>query len=187
MKTNTVLGVLTLSLLSACASVPTYSTLDMLPPSGKTWQQFSGEKSFCEGQASQQVQHEVSRRNTNGLIGGVATTILGAGIGAAAGGGAGAGIGAATGAFAGTAGGAMYSGSNSDSIQSAYNTVYLQCMQTYGNSIVATPRVMPTMMTPSRPVYNGYGYNSGYPQGYGANMNNMNGQMWNTPRYGNSY
>lgn len=192
MKILPILALLGSASLAACAEVPTYSTVDMMPPAGKTWQQFSQEKAYCQSQAGEQVKHEVNRRNDTGIIGGVATTVLGAGIGAAAGGGMGAALGAATGAFAGTAGGGMYSGSNSATIQSAYNTVYLQCMQTYGNMTQrpviryqVSPMAMQSQRYPTQ--YNsGMMQNQMYPSQY-RGMMNMNGQTWNNSASGYPY
>lgn len=177
-KITTFLSLSILAGLSACAEVPDYSTVDIMPPPGKTWQQFSSEKQYCYSQAKEAVGHQVDRTNNKAIIGGAVTTLLGAGIGAAAGGGIGAGIGAASGAFAGTAGGGIYSGDRNSNIQSAYNTVYLQCMRTYGNGVSNINAVplgyssqvpamgryqeipsgysqMPVM---GRQQYNGYGY-----------------------------
>ena len=116
-----------------CAETPQGPTQDVWPAQGKPWAKFSQEKQYCESQALASIDGQAEQRNNRAIIGGVVTTVLGAGLGAAIGGGSGAGIGAGAGALAGGGGGALYSSGNNDSIQNMYNATYLQCMTSFGN------------------------------------------------------
>jgi uncharacterized protein YcfJ len=74
--------------------------------------------------------------------------VLGAGLGGAIGGGRGAGIGAAAGAVGG-AGFAGVQGSRAQtSIQAQYDSAFLQCMYSLGNSV---PSMGPMMTRPPGP------------------------------------
>ena len=128
------LPVMAAVVLTGCAETPDAPTSDIMPPSGMSWAQFSQMKAYCQQQAKYSIEHSVNRRNRNGLLAGIATTVVGAGIGAAAGGGAGAALGAGAGALAGGGGGALYSNNGNSGIQRSYNTVYLQCMSASMNS-----------------------------------------------------
>ncbi|MCL2474331.1 MAG: glycine zipper family protein [Alphaproteobacteria bacterium] len=120
-------------MLSACASTPMGPTVLVMPPKGKSFDQFSWEQETCKRFAEDQVRGAAERANTTGILAGVGTTALGAGLGAAVGGGGGAAIGAASGAVVGTGAGAVASGSQQNNIQLMYNNAFMQCMKTKGN------------------------------------------------------
>lgn len=125
------------ALLAACAQVPNNPTIDVVPMPGQSWTSFSANRDYCISEAKKRVSADAHRNNTTGILGGIATTVIGAGIGAAAGGGMGAAIGAGSGAFAGAAGGGMYSASGNSSLQQTFNIGYVQCMQaTRGQNFV---------------------------------------------------
>ncbi|GAN61124.1 hypothetical protein ACI01nite_09820 [Acetobacter cibinongensis] len=120
-------------LLTACAETPMGPSVMVLPSQGKSYATFSQEQNFCRSQAATAVSGQAERQNHRAILGGLATTALGAGLGAAAGGGAGAAIGAGAGALGGTAGGGLYSNSKQGSLQNQYDNAYVQCMIAYKN------------------------------------------------------
>lgn len=120
-------------LLSACAETPMGPSVMVLPQQGKPYAVFAQEQNFCRSQAQMAVNGQAERQNHRAILGGLATTALGAGLGAAAGGGAGAAIGAGAGALGGTMGGGLYSNSKQGSIQSQYDNAYVACMVSYKN------------------------------------------------------
>ena len=119
--------------LSSCASTPTGPTVLVVPPKGKSFDQFAWEQDACQRYASDQVRAAADNANTTGILAGVGGTVLGAGLGAAIGGGSGAAIGAASGAVVGTGAGAAVASSNQGDIQQMYNNFYIQCMVSKGN------------------------------------------------------
>lgn len=121
--------------LVSCAETPMGPRVQMLPPAGKTFEQFAAEKQGCQQFAANDVQGQASHQNTKGILGGVAATALGAGLGAAIGGGSGAAIGAAGGALGGGLGGASYSDGKQAGIQTQYDQTYTACMVARGNKI----------------------------------------------------
>lgn len=124
-------------MLAACAETPMGPTAMVLPGPGKDYATFSQEQNFCRSQAASSVNGQAERQNHRALLGGLATTALGAGLGAAAGGGVGAGIGAGAGALGGTLGGGAYSNSRQGGIQQQYDNAYVQCMIAYKNVLPA--------------------------------------------------
>ncbi len=146
-------------LISACASTPMGPTVRVLPPQGKSFDQFQMEQYSCKQYADDQVRGQAERANTTGVLEGLGGTVLGAGLGAAIGGGQGAAIGAASGAVAGTAVGAHTSSSDQKGIQQQYNDAFVQCMVAKGNQIdrpavyAPAPTVIYTQPAPPTVVY----------------------------------
>lgn len=120
-------------LLAACAETPMGPSVMVLPQQGKPYNVFAQEQNFCRSQAEMAVSGQAERQNHRALLGGLATTALGAGLGAAAGGGAGAAIGAGAGAVGGGMGGGLYSNGQQSSIQNQYDNAYVACMVSYKN------------------------------------------------------
>jgi hypothetical protein len=132
----------TLTLLTACATVPSGPSVMVLPGQGKGFDQFQSDDYSCRSWATQQTgganASDISTRNT---VGGAAIgTLLGAAAGAAlgaAGGSAGTGaaVGAGVGLLGGTAVGASASSPVYGSLQSRYDAAFMQCMYAKGHQI----------------------------------------------------
>lgn len=120
-------------MLAACAQTPMGPTVMVLPGKDKSYAEFAQEQSFCKSQANSAVSGQAENQNHRALLGGLATTALGAGLGAAIGGGSGAAIGAGAGALGGGLGGSMYTNNQQGGIQTQYNNAYAQCMVAYHN------------------------------------------------------
>src|SRR5262249_39914687 len=123
-----------LVLLSACAVLPTGPNVVALPGAGKPFDLFQAEEAGCRGYAQQQVgiapeQAATQSAVTSTALGTVLGTAAGAAVGAAAGNpGLGAAIGAGSGLLLGSASGAQASAISAATLQSRYDTAYLQCM-----------------------------------------------------------
>lgn len=109
MKKRNILLVILVLLAGGCATVPTGPSVMVMPPPGKSFEQFQNDDAVCRQWASQQIgmsPQEVANQNT--ASGAVVGTAVGAGLGAAIGSasghaGTGAAIGAASGLLVGTA------------------------------------------------------------------------------------
>ncbi len=121
--------------------MPTGPSVMVLPPRGKSFEQFQAEDATCRQWAAQQIggsPQETANRNI--ATGAVAGTAIGAAAGAAIGSasgdmGAGAAIGAATGLIAGTATGASAGEAYGWRAQRQYDMAYVQCMYAKGNQV----------------------------------------------------
>ncbi|MDI2091429.1 glycine zipper family protein [Commensalibacter oyaizuii] len=122
--------------LVSCAETPMGPRVQMLPPSGKSFEQFSMEKQECQRLAAADVNGQASHQNKRAIIGGVLATAAGAGLGGALGGGSGAGIGAAAGALGGGLAASNYSDGKQGGIQTQYDQTYTSCMVAKGNKMV---------------------------------------------------
>lgn len=121
--------------LTACAASPMGPMVRVLPAKDKPFEQFQVEHAACKQYAFEEVRGQAEVANTTGLVQGIATTALGAGLGTAIGGGQGAGIGAAGGAIAGSGIGASTSSQQQSGIQQQYDNAYIQCMAAKGNML----------------------------------------------------
>jgi hypothetical protein len=142
MRYVTSLAALILVLIaSGCATLPTGPSVRVFPTSGKPYDLFLDEDTYCRQTAEQQIgmtPQEVADRNTatGALVGTAVGTGLGAAIGAASGNaGAGAVIGGASGLLIGSASGADAGRFEGRDAQRRYDTVYLQCMYAHDNQI----------------------------------------------------
>jgi hypothetical protein len=161
-----VVGVLSVFALSACAVAPPQGpTVMALPAQGKSFEAFQQDDGLCRGYASQQIGGASSTQAANNSAVGSAVlgTALGAGVGAALGSvggamGAGAAVGGATGLLAGSAIGASNAQAAGGNMQSRYDTAYTQCMYSRGDTVQSVPGGY-------NPGY-AYGYGYGYPYGY---------------------
>jgi hypothetical protein len=151
--------------VSACAAIPPSGpTLLALPREGKDYATFQREDLYCQSLAAQQT-NPAPQAGLSPVAGGAAIGTLGGAaagalLGAAAGNpGAGAAIGAGTGLVAGSAVGASNVNTTSWGLQERYDTVYAQCITSYGNRIEPrAPRFV------SAPVYPGpFYYGAPYP------------------------
>jgi hypothetical protein len=134
-----------ISLLSACAAVPTGPSVMVLPGVGKPFDQFQVDDVACRQFAQTQTgipPGEAGRQSTINTA--ALGTLLGAGAGAALGAaagdaGVGAAIGAGSGLLFGTASGAEAGAGTARSLQSRYDVSYMQCMYAKGNQVPGTP------------------------------------------------
>jgi uncharacterized protein YcfJ len=137
--------------LAACATEPAGPTLIAVPHSGETYPAFRQHDDYCRAVAAHDTGHAAQTHTVNGAIAG---TAIGAAAGALIGSashsaGAGAAIGAGTGLLFGSAIGSDSGAQTAAGLQHRYNTIYAQCMVSYGYHIQTPYR--------PRPVY-GYGY-----------------------------
>ena len=136
-----IFSVLTVLLAGGCATIPTGPSVMVLPPQGKSFEQFQADDAICRHWAEQQIgvsPQETANQNT--ATGAVVGTAIGAGLGAAIGSasgsaGTGAAIGAASGLLLGTAAGANAGQAYGWRAQRRYDNAYLQCMYAKGNQI----------------------------------------------------
>jgi hypothetical protein len=146
-----IFSVLLVLVLGGCATIPTGPSVMVLPPPGKSFEQFQADDAICRQWAAQQIgltpQEAVSQNTATGAVVG---TAVGAGLGAAIGSVSGsAGVGAAIGAGSGLLVGAA-TGANEGRLygwyaQRRYDIAYMQCMYAKGNQI-------PGGVTPTRRV-----------------------------------
>ncbi|MCH6585166.1 MAG: hypothetical protein IH810_04955 [Proteobacteria bacterium] len=141
-KIHRPLALLVASLLTACASIPSGTSVMALPGSGKNFDQFRHDDYQCRQFAHEQVGGVTP--NQASLTSGATSAAIGAGLGAAAGAliGAGsghAGSGAAIGAGSGLiAGGLIGTGNARVSgriAQRRYDNNYVQCMYAQGHRV----------------------------------------------------
>jgi hypothetical protein len=162
---------LTVTVLTGCATIPTGPSVMVMPGPGKPFEVFRSEDNLCRQWASQQAGAGPSETTNQTLAGGAAIgAITGAAIGAAGSHHAGAGalVGAGVGLLAGTAiaSGPAYAGGQS--VQRRYDIAYQQCMYANGNNIpgvVRYPRNASRVPPPPPP---GYGNIPPPPPGYGT-------------------
>jgi hypothetical protein len=127
--------------LVGCATIPRGPSVMVLPPAGKSFEQFQAEDAICRQWARQQIGLSPQETvNQNTATGAVVGTAIGAGIGAAIGSasgnmGSGAAIGAGSGLLVGTASGADAGRVYGWEAQHRYDMVYMQCMYAKGNQI----------------------------------------------------
>jgi uncharacterized protein YcfJ len=142
--------------LSACATPPAGPTLVAVPHSGETYPSFRQHDDYCRAVAAHDVGQSPGDAAQSHAVGGaVAGTAVGAAAGALIGSashaaGPGAAIGAATGLLVGSAIGSDSGARTAAGLQYRYNTVYAQCMTSYGYHIRAP--------YPPRPIYVYRGY-----------------------------
>lgn len=127
--------------LSGCATMPTGPTVMVMPPQGKSFEQFQHDDAVCRQWAAQRIgtapQAAADQSTARGAVAGAA---IGAGVGAAIGAAtgtaaSGAAIGAASGLFLGTAAGASEGQAYGWRAQRDYDISYSQCMYSKGNEV----------------------------------------------------
>ncbi|MDA8428891.1 MAG: glycine zipper family protein [Geobacteraceae bacterium] len=153
-------SVILLLALSACATLPTGPSVNVMPSKGKSFATFQAEDATCRTWAKQQLGKPTQETADNNVVtGAVAGTAIGAGLGAAVGSasgnaGAGAAIGAASGLLLGTVAGSGSAQVYGREAQHRYDNAYVECMYTYGNLVpeyrrpVATAPRQPIAVTP---------------------------------------
>lgn len=148
---TTVVSVIALTALSACASHPVGPSVAVMPAPNKPFSAFQDDQAVCKNFADQQVAGAAQSANNQALGAAAVGTLLGAGLGAAIGGGHGAAIGAASGAGAGTLFGASQSSGENLSIQQRYDIAYSQCMYARGNQVPGFQQPAPGYPPPPPP------------------------------------
>ena len=143
MKTykRSILISLALLVVTGCVTIPTGPSVMVMPPPGKSFEQFQADDGICRQWARQQIgltPQETANQNTAAAA--AVGTALGAGLGAAIGAvsgqaGAGAVIGGASGLILGTASGANAGQIYGREAQRRYDIAYQQCMYAKGNII----------------------------------------------------
>ena len=144
--------------LSACVMLPSGPSVLVLPTVGKPLDLFQAEEVGCRHYAQYQIdvapeQAATQSAVTSAAVGTALGAAAGAVLGAAAGNpGAGAAIGAGSGLILGSVGGVQASAASAATLQSRYDTAYIQCMYARGNhvpGVAAAP--MPSFAPPPPP------------------------------------
>ena len=149
--------------LVGCVTLPMGPSVQVMPGSGKSFEQFQADDAGCRQWAGQQIglaPQEVA--NQNAAAGAAVGTVIGAGLGAALGAvsgnaGAGAAIGAGSGLLVGASSGASSGQAYGWEAQRRYDIAYQQCMYANGNQIPGVvkrtrrPRGIPAPPPPDPP------------------------------------
>ena len=128
-------------LLGACAVMPSGPGVLVLPGTGKSFEQFSGDDFSCRNFA----QSQMGGAQQAGIDSGVRSAALGTAIGAVAGaavnGGHGAGVGAGVGLAYGSLAGADAGARSGYGLQRRYDVAYQQCMYAHGHRVPVSGRM----------------------------------------------
>lgn len=150
-------ALLSLLLLSACASVPDGPSVMALPGTGKSFEQFRYDDGYCRQYALEQIGGKTAKQASNESMAQSAAvgTAVGAAAGAVAGGGRGAGVGAAAGLVVGSAVGVDEASASSYGSQRRYDNAYIQCMYAKGHRVPVSGRLLtpPKSASPPPPGY----------------------------------
>lgn len=122
-------------LLSACVTVPPGPSVQALPGSRKSFEQYQVDDANCRQFALSRAGSPSDAANNAGAASAVVGTAIGALIGAAIGGGEGAAVGAGMGLLGGAAAGGANAQASFAGAQRQYDRVYLQCMYSAGNRV----------------------------------------------------
>jgi hypothetical protein len=163
--------VLTLIAVSGCATIPPGPSVMVLPPPGKSFDEFRMDDASCREWAENQAGWRANDTVNQNIAGGAAIgTLLGAGLGAVIGSasghvGAGAAIGAAGGMAFGAAGASEPAHAAGYEVQRRYDIAYQQCMNAKGNPVPGFVRETRRVyyLHPPPPVYGPWPYYYRYP------------------------
>ncbi len=149
-------------LLSACVTVPPGPSVQALPGSRKSFEQFQVDDASCRQFALSRSGTPSDAANNAGVGTAIAGTVIGALIGGAIGGGDGAAVGAGMGLFAGSAAGSANAQATFVGAQRQYDSAYFQCMYASGNRVPVAGGFAPQARAnqtaiASRPAAPGYG------------------------------
>jgi len=122
-------------LLSACVTVPAGPSVQVLPGSRKSFDQFQFDDATCRNFAVAQSGAPSDAANATGVGSAIVGTALGAAIGGLAGGNQGAAVGAGMGLLTGAAVGTGYAQGAFAGAQQRYDSAYVQCMYAKGNRV----------------------------------------------------
>jgi hypothetical protein len=163
------------ALLAGCVvAPPSGPTVMALPAQGKAFELFRREDVYCrqtaayDSGAADTAAYSQNNAVGSAVVGTALGAAAGAAIGAAAGNvGAGAAIGAGTGLLVGSSAGVGQAARGGYYAQQQYDTVYTQCMYSYGNTVPSAPVASyPAPYSYPYPYpyaypYAGYGYGPG--------------------------
>ncbi|MBE0619080.1 MAG: hypothetical protein IH605_00655 [Burkholderiales bacterium] len=154
--------------LGACASLPPGPSVQSLPGSGKTFDQFRADDADCRSYASTQSggQNANDAAVDSGVRSAAVGTVLGALAGAALGGHHGAGVGAGVGLLAGGVAGTSAGQESAYTVQQRYDNAYVQCMYAKGERVPVSGRVMEDTSRRWAPAAPQQGYYPPPQQGY---------------------
>lgn len=124
-------------LLAGCVTYPTGPSVMVLPGTGKGFDQFRYDDSFCRQYAYEQVGGKVPGQVANDSMARSAMTgtAIGTVAGAAIGGNQGAGVGAGTGLLVGSMAGASAGDTSAYGNQRRYDYAFIQCMYAKGHRV----------------------------------------------------
>lgn len=134
-RTGVLLAATGALLLSACATVPAGPSVQVLPGSRKSFEQFQFDDATCRNFALSQSGAPSDAANAAGVGSAVVGTAIGAAIGGLAAGSQGAAVGAGMGLFTGAAVGTGYAQGAYAGTQQRYDSAYMQCMYAKGNKV----------------------------------------------------
>lgn len=161
--------VLTVIAAGGCATIPPGPSVMVLPPSGKSFDEFRMEDSACRQWAESRIGWGANDTVNQNIAGGAAIgTMMGAGLGALIGSasgnvGAGAAIGAAGGMALGAAGATAPAHAAGYEVQRRYDIAYQQCMASKGNHVSGVVReTRRVYYLPPPPVYAPWPYAGPY-------------------------
>jgi hypothetical protein len=146
-----------MSLLTACATLPSGPSVMVLPAAGKPFDLFQLEDASCRYHAQSQIGATPEQEATRSAVGSAALgTLLGAGAGAAIGAAAGspdvgAAVGAGVGLLTGTAAGTEAAALSGGAAQRRYDIAYIQCMYARGNQVPGVISTPPPSYVPPPP------------------------------------
>jgi hypothetical protein len=163
LKIHRLVPLLLVSLLAACASIPSGPSMMALPGSGKTFDQFREDDYYCKQYANEQVGGKTPNKASiaSGLGSAAVGTGVGAATGAAFGGGPGAAIGAGSGLLAGGLVGTGTASASGQISQQRYDMGYIQCMYGKGHRVPIPGQIMydsPRNQPPGPPSQPASGY-----------------------------
>lgn len=123
--------------LSACAIAPNGPSVLVLPGTGKNFEQFASDESYCRSYAQRQIDGATPAQAAAdaGVASAVTGTVVGAAVGAAIGGRQGAAVGGGAGLLVGSASGAEAARLSGASAQQRYDHAFIQCMYGMGHRV----------------------------------------------------
>ncbi len=139
---------------AGCASVPNGPSIQALPGTGKTWDQFRADDVDCRSYAAYQNQSPSDAQADSVARSAALGTVIGAVAGAALGGSRGAATGAGVGLLFGAAAGANEGNQAAYGTQRRYDQSYGQCMYAKGDKVeVRGGRMVQANPPPPPPSY----------------------------------
>lgn len=151
-KTAWVVGTAAL-VLGGCVSMPNGPSVNVLPGSGKNFDQFRADEYDCRQYASSQTGSPEQAQENSTVKSAALGTAVGAAAGALLGGRSGAASGAAGGLIIGTAAGAGAGNASGYSLQRRYDNAYIQCMYAKGHRVPVAGRFESARPVPGPSTY----------------------------------
>ena len=123
-------------ILGGCVSMPSGPSVNVLPGTGKNFDQFRADDYDCRQYASSQTGSPEQAQESSTVRSAAVGTAVGAVAGALIGGNrGGAAVGAGTGLLLGSTAGASAGNASGYSLQRRYDNAYIQCMYAKGNQV----------------------------------------------------